>query len=309
MEEVEEVANLLNACSLAQIGVEEFSAHEMRGEWGAAHFNLETDARVLLTPQGRIIGFSEFFRMGGRLELYVYVHPDYAGQNLETRLLRLGEERARQFSPEFPHTEQVVLSTGAWSSNAAAAQVFEQEGYRVVRHSWQMVIEFEEAPPAPQWPDGITVRTFVPEQDERIVYELRESAFADMWGFTSLSFEDWVYHLIKTEENFDPNLWFLAFDGPELVGHALCYPRTNEDPEMAWIQNLAVQRSWRQRGLGMALLQHTFGEFYRQGKPKAGLSVDSTSLTGAQRLYERAGMKIARQFDKYQKVLRDSAAL
>ena len=306
MDEVEEVAALLNVCSVAEIGAEEFSATEIRSEWEASSFNLETDARVLLTKQGQIIAFSEFFQTDNRLDLYVHIHPEYAGQGLETELFRLGEERARQAIPSFPPDEEVVVSTGVWSSNPVAKQIFEQEGYSLVRHSWHMVINFEEAPPAPKWPEGITPRTFVPGQDEQIVYELRQTAFADMWGFSSLTFEDWVHHLIKSDEHFDPNLWFLAFAGEELVGHALCNPRTNEDPGMAWVQNLAVQRSWRQRGLGMALLQHAFSEFYRLGQRKAALSVDATSLTGAQRLYERAGMKIARQFDKYQKVLRQS---
>jgi hypothetical protein len=54
----------------------------------------------------------------------------------------------------------------------------------------------------------------------------------------------------------------------------------------------------------MALLLHSFNEFYRRGSRKAGLGVDASSLTGATRLYERAGMHVARQYDSYQKELR-----
>ncbi len=52
------------------------------------------------------------------------------------------------------------------------------------------------------------------------------------------------------------------------------------------------------------MLHEAFGEFYRRGKRKVGLGVDSESPTRATRLYERAGMHVVRQFDQYQKELR-----
>jgi ribosomal protein S18 acetylase RimI-like enzyme len=73
---------------------------------------------------------------------------------------------------------------------------------------------------------------------------------------------------------------------------------------MGWVNTLGVLRPWRRKGVGMALLLHSFNEFYRRGWRKAGLGVDASSLTGATRLYERAGMHVARQYDSYQKELR-----
>jgi ribosomal protein S18 acetylase RimI-like enzyme len=52
-----------------------------------------------------------------------------------------------------------------------------------------------------------------------------------------------------------------------------------------------VLRPWRRRGLGLALLRHSFQEFFRRGRRKVGLGVDASSLTGATRLYEKAGMR------------------
>ena len=74
--------------------------------------------------------------------------------------------------------------------------------------------------------------------------------------------------------------------------------------DIGWVDTLAVLRPWRRKGLGMALLLHSFGEFYRRGRRKVGLGVDSQNLTGAARLYERAGMHVARQYISYQKELR-----
>jgi ribosomal protein S18 acetylase RimI-like enzyme len=61
--------------------------------------------------------------------------------------------------------------------------------------------------------------------------------------------------------------------------------------------------------LGIALLLHSFSEFYRRGKYKVGLGVDSQNLTGATRLYERAGMHVARTYISYEKELRAGAEM
>jgi GNAT superfamily N-acetyltransferase len=70
-----------------------------------------------------------------------------------------------------------------------------------------------------------------------------------------------------------------------------------------------VRRPWRKHGLGLALLHHAFGEFYRRGTREIGLGVDAQSLTGATRLYERAGMHALLHYDSYEKELRPGVEL
>jgi ribosomal protein S18 acetylase RimI-like enzyme len=102
-------------------------------------------------------------------------------------------------------------------------------------------------------------------------------------------------------ERFDPELWFLACDGKEIAGVALNY--YDEKAETGWVDHLGVRRPWRRRGIGKALLLHTFGEFHRRGIRRVKLSVDSKSLTDAQHLYEGAGMKTVQQYHIYRKAL------
>jgi len=52
------------------------------------------------------------------------------------------------------------------------------------------------------------------------------------------------------------------------------------------------------------LLLQSFGEFYRRGTRRVGLGVDAASPTGATRLYERAGMRVSREFAVYEIELR-----
>ena len=35
--------------------------------------------------------------------------------------------------------------------------------------------------------------------------------------------------------------------------------------DIGWIHMLGVRPAWRKKGLGLALLHHSFGEFYRAG--------------------------------------------
>ncbi len=72
---------------------------------------------------------------------------------------------------------------------------------------------------------------------------------------------------------------------------------------MGWVNLLGVRRPWRRRGVALALLQHSFREFYARDRRKVGLGVDAQSLTGATRLYEKAGMRSdpSRQFVLYER--------
>jgi len=76
------------------------------------------------------------------------------------------------------------------------------------------------------------------------------------------------------------------------------------DPYQGWVGTLGVLRAYRRRGLAEALLRESFGAFWRRGERKVVLGVDAQSLTGAQRLYERAGMHVAARYARYEKELR-----
>ncbi|HDL85358.1 MAG TPA: GNAT family N-acetyltransferase [Candidatus Acetothermia bacterium] len=111
-------------------------------------------------------------------------------------------------------------------------------------------------------------------------------------------------HQIEHDPDFDPSLWFLAMEAEKIVGVSLCWAKAHEDPNMGYVGMLGVRRPWRRRGIGLALLCHSFGALYLRKVRKVGLNVDAASLTGATRLYERAGMRIDRHSYAYEKELR-----
>jgi mycothiol synthase len=300
MADAQGVADLIAARDTADYGSTDASMAEVQNYWEAPRFDLQQDARLIVAPDGLIVGYEEVYPRGeGRLEFDGYVHPRETGRGFGTLLLRWAEERARQRVGEMSTTGPVILrgNTAAVDQNAGA--MFNAEGFALVRQFWRMEIEMTAPPDRAAWPAGIIIRTMRPDHDERVVYATVEEAFADHWGHVSRSFEDWAQEVMRSN-GFDPTLTFIAFAGQEVAGVVV-----NRHRDIAWVGQLAVRRAWRKRGLGLALLLHSFNEFYRRGDRTVGLGVDAQSLTGATRLYEKAGMHVTRRYDTYAKVIRD----
>lgn len=300
MSDLEVVHRLFEVCDIAEYGTPDITLEDLRSLWQGPTFNLTTDAWMVIAPGDRLVGYADVqHRQHVRTYTLIRVHPEFAGQGIEKHLLHMAEEWAQQqISLAEPGARVSLFSWGS-SLNNAAQQALLQAGFQEVRRSWRMEIEMSQVPIAPGWSDQVTIRTFVPGQDTRAVYAAIEEAFQDHWGHMEGDFDEWKHWTIS-RENFDPTLWFLAFDGGEIAGTSLC----TYQADYGWVDTLAVRRPWRRKGLGMALLQHSFGEFYRRGKKNVALTVDSQNLTGATRLYERAGMHVARTYISYEKELR-----
>lgn len=307
-DDAEACAALFNACAVQEGGAPDTETEELAREWDSPSFNLETDARVVVTPAGWVVAYAEVWAGAPyvRHQGWGRVHPDYQGQGIGVALLAWAESRSWEAAAQAPEGAAVTLQQFSISTNTCAQVLFEQAGYAVVRHFLRMVIEMDAPPPGPVVPAGIVLRPFVRGSEERAVIQAMRDSFRDHWGHVERPFEDqfaeWM-HWIDTDPDFDPALWWVALDGEQIAGIALCSPKITEDPEMGWVNTLGVLRPWRRQGLALALLQHAFGEFYRRGTRKVGLGVDAQSLTGATRLYERAGMRATRRYVTYQKTL------
>jgi len=193
----------------------------------------------------------------------------------------------------------VNLFTRISEKNRTLLQLFASNGYHSNLSFLIMEVTLDEPPAAPQWPDGIDVRAFVQGQDEQATYRTDEEAAKDKGYHDPLSYEEWAKRMRLGEAAFDPGLWFLASHGSEIAGVALnLYARQTQT---GWVDHLSVGQAWRNRGIGRALLLHTFAEFYRRDIRTVKLSVDSKSLTNAPRLYESVGMKATQQYYIYRK--------
>ncbi len=133
------------------------------------------------------------------------------------------------------------------------------------------------------------------------MYEAVEEAFASEWGHRRRTYEEWRKRVYDWR-NFDPSLVPVAWDGDEVAGVSLNYPKRMGD--WGWIGSIGVRPAWRGRGLGLALLHESFARFRQIGETAVALGVDAENPTGATRLYQRAGMRVLYQADLWQKELR-----
>jgi mycothiol synthase len=302
------VIDLLNAWWADLIGTRPFAGEMMRSEWTQPGFEFSRDC-CLAVAGDQLVGYGAIYSKAPYVNNYLFVrtHPAHYNRRIEEVLTAWGEARIAENLPLAPPTARVTIGCSNYTPHERGAHLLLDLGYRYVRSSYSMMIEMTSAPPEPIWPAGITVRGMIPNQEEEAVFRAMDEAFQDHWGYVEQPFAEvfarWL-HYLRNNPVHDPEFFFLALDGDQIAGLALCVPRDAEYPDMCWVDDLAVRRPWRRRGLALALLHHLFGECYRRGIPKVGLGVDASSLTGATRLYEKAGMHVFRQWDNYEKELR-----
>jgi mycothiol synthase len=310
-DDADAITALVNQCSMHDIGLPVVSVEQVRALWQlpgrdpAQNDWLISDEDEALVGGGMVFTIEPYTSIQG----LGVVHPRHEGRGLGTWLLGRIEERSADYVALAPADEAVTLQLQSWSGNDRAAALLEAHGYHVVRMFLLMQIDFDADVPLPEAPepDGITVRTFVRGQDERRAWQADEESFADHWNHHELPFETWRQLLIESKEDFDPTLWWLAMDGDEVAGIAICDPSAPGQPEYGWVATLGVRRPWRGRGIARSLLATAFAEYRRRSKRGVSLGVDAESPTGANRLYERVGMRPVTNTVVYAKELRAAA--
>ena len=296
LEDTEALVEMFNAASQKLFGIDQVTVEEQRMEFTVPGRSLKEDFRVMVAPDGLMAGYIEVFGLQEPFTpLYCWgrVHPAHEGKGVGSYLLEWAEGRAREALPLSSPELRVPLWAFCNTIDGAAQELITNQGFSLLRHNLRMVIELDGPPPEPVWPEGISMRTVVPGQDEFAAFAAGREAFRDHWGHVERpleeGFETWKYQ-VQNNPGYDPSLWFLALDGEQIAGGSLCFAKVDNDPLFGWVGSLSVRRAWRKQGLGLALLQQSIAEFYRRGFKKVGLGVDAQNLSGAVRLYEKAGM-------------------
>ncbi len=139
MEDLVAITELVAACDFAEYGFTDSTMEDLASNWQRSDFNLATDAWVIVTNRGQLVGFvCVWHRDHEQISIYVGVHPEYRGRGIGTLLLRLVEERARQFVRKARPGTRVTLSSSVSSVNEQAKRLFEREGYIQIRKFWRI---------------------------------------------------------------------------------------------------------------------------------------------------------------------------
>ncbi len=315
MDEVQAAVDLCNLCFRHYTGADETDTGEMLNFWSTPTLKLDEDTRVITSADGEWLGYVEANLLGTppvHPHLGIRVHPDYLDSDIPELLMAWADEHTREALDRCPPDVRVSVHSFMPVEAKRFTSLLEANGYKLIRHSVKMAVDLNHQIEEPVWPEGVELRPFVESEHMDAVYRAWAESFADHYGFVARPHDEGLArfrHQLVEDDAHDPSMWFVAWDGDQIVGLSLCFTFASEDPNMGWLEDLAVRRPWRKRGLGRALLLHTFREFHKRGKLRVGLGADASNLTGAVNLYKNVGMYVTQQYDRYEKELRPGKEL
>lgn len=289
IDDLEAVYAIIAQQNMFDYGSAMITPEDLRKKWEG--LNLEDDACIAYLDN-EPAGYAELLEGDSP---YIYI-VDRMNVDLAFQLLMILEGKVAS-----QKKEKVNLFTRVSEKNRTLLQLFASNGYHSNLSFLIMEVVLDEPPPEPQWPEGINMRPFVRGQDEQATYRVDEEAAVDKGYHDPLSYEGWVKRMRMDKESFDPSLWFLACDGGSAEIAGVVLNLYAQQSNTGWVDHLSVRRPWRKKGIGKALLLHSFAEFYRRDIRQIKLSVDSKSLTNAPHLYESVGMKTVQQYHIYRK--------
>jgi mycothiol synthase len=278
LDDVDRLTAFMGRCTLAHQGVRRASADEMRQRLTRPGADPALDT-WLVEDDGEVTGFAQVWRDEPAVVCYVRVDPEHTGRGIGTALLDRGSERAGELG------QAEAVHATSWPNDKSAAPLLESAGFAPIRYFSLMTADVDQKPEAPTWPPDIRIRALDDELDLRPVHEAQQIVFPER----PADFDSWLHEY--TSDDFDLSLWFVAEDDSGIAGFALCSAGLAEDAEAGYVAELGVRPDRRGEGLGLALLRHSFVEFHGRGQKRVSLHVDVDNLTGALRLYTRAGMR------------------
>ncbi|MGW1068814.1 mycothiol synthase [Streptomyces aureus] len=177
------------------------------------------------------------------------------------------------------------LRVWAHGGHSAARHLAQVLGLTLFRELRQMRRPLENLDlPEPKLPEGVTVRTFVPGQDDAAWLAVNAAAFAhhpEQGSLTQRDLDDRI-----AQPWFDPAGFFLAFRGDELVGFH--WTKVHAEEGLGEVYVLGVRPGAQGGGLGKALTTIGLRHLAAQALPTAMLYVDADNKAAVS-VYERLG--------------------
>lgn len=312
--DLESIVALINAADAFDKIEDGTSIEETRGWLTTPGMNPEENVFVAEDEGERIVGYAWVHLAKDAAEssfrCRFVVHPAERGCGLEERLLARQSARAeeRLGECESPVVDFIAYANIRESEHVA---ILERFGLREARRFWMMVRPSLRDVPIPQFPSHIATRAYrVKEDDEKINAAVNE-VFRDHWGHADNTLEQWQHYVSWSA--FKPDLSVIAEDTTtgEVAGVCIVTVNAEENKrlgvERGWIDVLGVRRPYRKQGLGTALILAGLRNLREAGLAQAALGTDSENITGATRLYERAGFVVEKTRVAYRKRMRGAS--
>lgn len=239
---------------------------------------------------------------GGKVDVSLDggVHAEHRGESLGSALMEKLEARGRVLCAERHPETPFYFSTGGGLEDSSARRFHLSRGYSVARYFNLLGRELSAQDSADTIlegrgiPDGIEIRP-PGDQDEAAVRAAHAAAFVDHWGSAPPSETGWHQNWIARSNRHAVSRIAVDESGTlaepgTVVAYSLCGQWVDRE---LYVNLIGTVPDARGHGLGSAVLAHTIEAAARSGEfDVIELDVDSESLTGATRLYERLGFTL-----------------
>jgi mycothiol synthase len=287
---------------------------EMEHELSFPTVHPETDW-FLAWQDNLLVGHAHLFmrpgnaQTGSTIHCWGVVRPQWRRRRVGRRLLEAAYNRTLGCLPEIAEGT-VYFQCVARDMEEDRRALFQSCGLEPVRYFVNMARPLNGNLPPVEVPAGIRLRTFDPERDAETVWRVDDAASRDHWGYTEGRLEEFLHWMEKP--HMRPELWLLAEE--EQSGQVVGLGLNMIDPDWiaqtgrqeGYVDTLAVLREHRHKGLGTALVAQSLRALHEAGMEAAHLHADAENLTGAVRLYERAGFCVRKTSIVYHREVRSS---
>jgi mycothiol synthase len=236
-----------------------------------------------------------------------FLAPAWRHKGIGASMFRWIENRMRVIAESHSAMKTGLLESFVNDGNMGLAALLEKNNYKPIRYIVEMVRpDLENIPDFPM-PDGLEVRSVLPEH-YRAIWEADKEAFRDHWGYAEPTEEDYQAWL-GNKTIFQPQLWQIAWDTNtnELAGQVRTFINTAENDKYnrkrGYTEFISVRRLWRKRGLARALIVRSLRLQKEQGMTESALGADSENISGATRVYEDCGFHVVKRNAIYRKPL------
>jgi mycothiol synthase len=258
---------------------------------------------LIAEVDGEVVGYARaghpFTEYDGTRSYWVdtLVLPQWRGHGIEDALLRWLEGRFRAIETSHP-PGQVVYTAAASSLAHGPRGLLERFGYPLfINHDDLALTDFGRVPDT-CLPEGIELRP-VSRADFRAAWDATVAVLLEIhprYGFGSEA----EYEQRINSPGLGQGITWAAWQGHEIVATALCEIARGRGA----VEQFAVLKGWRRRGIGKALLIQALRSLQKQGISTVRVHTPTDNAYGARTLYESVGFHLVKQQGFYRKQVR-----
>jgi GNAT superfamily N-acetyltransferase len=275
---------LLAAYEDTYLGEVMIELEDLEADWQRPSFDPERESVVVLEGD-EFVACAEVYqarRASG------CVHPGATGRGIGAALVDWSSRLVAQRGGS-------TVGQTVPDADEAAAALFRSRGWEPLWTSWVLEMPAGQQISPRELPAGYRIRT-LRTGDEAAAYRVIEDAFAEWPDREPTAYGDWAATVLE-RPGFSPEQLLLATTGEredeQVVG--ACHLIVSDGA--GWVNQVAVARAHRGRGIGQALLAEAFAAARARGAERSELATDSR--TGALTLYERLGMQVKSSFTQW----------